>query len=206
LYEEDTGLVRFGARDYDPRIGRWTSKDPILFAGGQANLYVYVGNDPVNAVDVLGLLEGVPDWLLDLEDSGALQAAGDFFAGISGGLTFGASDLLIGATGLDAFGSSCSAARNAGEVTGAAFGFAGAAGITGARAGLRVVGGTRTNWIGLAQGSKGQLVHLGRHALPMKDLVRTYGRELAGQLRNTPLVHLGLKNRHYPLRILRGWL
>jgi len=41
-------LVRFGARDYDPSVGRWTSKDPILFDGGQANLYVYVNNDPVN--------------------------------------------------------------------------------------------------------------------------------------------------------------
>ena len=34
LYDPDTKLVRFGARDYDPRTGRWTAKDPILFAGG----------------------------------------------------------------------------------------------------------------------------------------------------------------------------
>jgi RHS repeat-associated protein len=33
LYDQDTGLVRFGARDYDPETGRWTAKDPILFAG-----------------------------------------------------------------------------------------------------------------------------------------------------------------------------
>lgn len=31
LYDSDTGLIRFGARDYDPRTGRWTAKDPILF-------------------------------------------------------------------------------------------------------------------------------------------------------------------------------
>ena len=55
LYDPDTGLVRFGARDYDPYAGRWTTKDPILFAGGQANLYMYVGNDPVNRVDMEGL-------------------------------------------------------------------------------------------------------------------------------------------------------
>src|SRR5512138_1154211 len=53
--DADTGLVRFGARDYDPRFGRWTSKDPILFGGKQTNLYVYVGNDPVNSVDPSGL-------------------------------------------------------------------------------------------------------------------------------------------------------
>lgn len=34
LYDRDTGLVRFGARDYDPYTARWTSKDPLLFAGG----------------------------------------------------------------------------------------------------------------------------------------------------------------------------
>ncbi|MGH7772357.1 MAG: RHS repeat-associated core domain-containing protein, partial [Candidatus Binatia bacterium] len=55
LYDRDTGLVRFGARDYDPETGRWTAKDPIQFAGGDTNLYGYVLNDPVNWIDPLGL-------------------------------------------------------------------------------------------------------------------------------------------------------
>ena len=55
LHDVDTGLVRFGARDYDPEIGRWTAKDPILFAGGDTDLYGYVLNDPVNFVDPWGL-------------------------------------------------------------------------------------------------------------------------------------------------------
>ncbi|MBT6842838.1 MAG: hypothetical protein HOA17_03450 [Candidatus Melainabacteria bacterium] len=54
IYDTDTKLVKFGARDYDPVIGRWISKDPILFNGGQVNLYVYVANDPVNFVDLSG--------------------------------------------------------------------------------------------------------------------------------------------------------
>ena len=55
LYDWDTELVRFGARDYDPSVGRWTAKDPILFGGGDTNLYVYVYNNPTNLVDPVGL-------------------------------------------------------------------------------------------------------------------------------------------------------
>jgi RHS repeat-associated protein len=54
VYDRDTGLVRFGARDYDPSNGRWTTKDPILFAGGDTNLYAYVFNDPINRSDSYG--------------------------------------------------------------------------------------------------------------------------------------------------------
>jgi RHS repeat-associated protein len=54
LYDSATGLVRFGARDYDAEVGRWTAKDPIRFAGGDENIYAYVGGDPVNLVDPSG--------------------------------------------------------------------------------------------------------------------------------------------------------
>ncbi len=55
IYDLDTRLTRFGARDYDARTGRWTAKDPILFAGGDTNLFGYVLGDPVNGIDVWGL-------------------------------------------------------------------------------------------------------------------------------------------------------
>jgi RHS repeat-associated protein len=54
LYDADTGLVRFGARDYDAYAGRWTAKDPLIFAGLQTNLYVYVGGNPVSLIDPTG--------------------------------------------------------------------------------------------------------------------------------------------------------
>jgi len=55
LYDRDTKLVRFGYRDYDPETGRWTAKDPILFAGGDTDLYGYCVSDPVNLTDSFGL-------------------------------------------------------------------------------------------------------------------------------------------------------
>ena len=55
LHDRDTGLVKFGFRDYDPDIGRWTAKDPIFFAGGDTDLYGYVLNDPINFTDPFGL-------------------------------------------------------------------------------------------------------------------------------------------------------
>jgi RHS repeat-associated protein len=56
LSDAVTGLVRFGLRDYEPETGRWTARDPLLFDGGQANLYLYAGGDPVGQRDPTGLL------------------------------------------------------------------------------------------------------------------------------------------------------
>jgi RHS repeat-associated protein len=54
IYDRDTGLVRFGARDFDPEIARWSAQDPIGFGGGDGNLYGYVRGDPVNGIDPSG--------------------------------------------------------------------------------------------------------------------------------------------------------
>lgn len=50
-----TDLVRFGQRDYDPTIGRWLGRDPLLLLGDQFNFYAYVDNDPINGVDRTGM-------------------------------------------------------------------------------------------------------------------------------------------------------
>jgi RHS repeat-associated protein len=63
LYDRHTGLVRFGARDYDAETGRWTAKDLILFSGRDTNLYGYVRNDPINRRDPTGLQqEFLDEW------------------------------------------------------------------------------------------------------------------------------------------------
>lgn len=48
----DTGLIRMGARMYDPSIGRFTARDPI--EGGDLNAYLYAGSGPVNKYDLDG--------------------------------------------------------------------------------------------------------------------------------------------------------
>jgi RHS repeat-associated protein len=57
LYDPDTHLVRFGARDYDAEIGRWTAKDPNPFRQGETNHYIYVDNDPLSYTDARGIGE-----------------------------------------------------------------------------------------------------------------------------------------------------
>jgi RHS repeat-associated protein len=60
LYDPDTGLTRFGARDYDAVAGRWTAKDPVRFSAGM-NIFEYCAGDPLNLFDPTGL-EGVGVW------------------------------------------------------------------------------------------------------------------------------------------------
>jgi RHS repeat-associated protein len=59
LHDVDTDLVRFGYRDYDPDVGRWTAKDPIFFAGGDTDIYGYVTGNPINRIDPFGLIDPV---------------------------------------------------------------------------------------------------------------------------------------------------
>ena len=51
-----TGMHDYGFRWYSASLGRWLSRDPIGERGG-VNLYGFVGNDGVNAWDLLGLTE-----------------------------------------------------------------------------------------------------------------------------------------------------
>ena len=46
-------MAYYGYRYYDPKTGKWPSRDPIEEEGG-VNLYGFVGNDGVNWWDLLG--------------------------------------------------------------------------------------------------------------------------------------------------------
>ena len=53
-FDEETGLYQYRARYYDAALGRFIGRDPIEYDGG-LNLYGYVGSNPINRVDPMGL-------------------------------------------------------------------------------------------------------------------------------------------------------
>jgi RHS repeat-associated protein len=59
-YDTETGLYYVRARYYSPSLGRFLQTDPVGIIGG-ANLYAYVGNDPLNRTDPTGLWFGMDD-------------------------------------------------------------------------------------------------------------------------------------------------
>lgn len=87
LKDPDTGFVRFGARDYDPSVGRWTAKDPIRFNGGNSNLYGYVLDDPVNLRDPNGR-DGI-GWWVGASGEAGIGAGASIQGSAGGGLYWG---------------------------------------------------------------------------------------------------------------------
>ena len=140
LYDTDTELLRFGARDYDPRVGRWTSKDPIGFLGGDTNLYGYVLQDPVNLVDPFGLFclsAGIRDTVIG-GISGAIGGAvtGAISGGVVGAIIGGAVGGAAGAVSGAFSPQSRLGQIGAGAVVGAAGGVAESLAIGGGRGGI----------------------------------------------------------------------
>ena len=96
LWDADTGLVHFGAREYDAETARWTSKDPIGFGGGDTNVYGYVLGDPVNAVDLAGLVANRRSVGDSLAETGSGQGTDvtDALTAVADVMSFGIGPLL----------------------------------------------------------------------------------------------------------------
>ncbi|UDQ99535.1 RHS repeat-associated core domain-containing protein [Lentisphaerota bacterium WC36G] len=52
-FDSETNLVYYNYRYYDPENGKWLKRDPIEEKGGY-NLYGFVGNNPIDYIDLLG--------------------------------------------------------------------------------------------------------------------------------------------------------
>ena len=86
LADADTGLVRFGVRDYDPDVGRFTAPDPLGPAGGEDDPYGYCMDDPVNLVDPSGMWFSTPWPGVNIAGSGVIGAIGGALKGLPFGL------------------------------------------------------------------------------------------------------------------------
>jgi RHS repeat-associated protein len=116
LADRETGLVRFGARDYDPSIGRWTQKDASGLGGG-LNVYAYVGNDPINAFDMTGYnaVNDFANWAVPVASSVI-----NFAWGVDNAILGGVPNFVAHALGLDDQYSRCSTAYKVGSGVGQA--------------------------------------------------------------------------------------
>src|SRR5262249_23286124 len=76
--DSETGLQFNRMRYYDPKMGRWTSQDPLGFRAGDADLYRYVHNSPTNWIDPAGLFNAGA--------AAAGCAGGALGGGIAGGI------------------------------------------------------------------------------------------------------------------------
>ncbi|RMF56199.1 MAG: hypothetical protein D6748_14035 [Calditrichaeota bacterium] len=119
LYDIDTGLVRFGARDYFPECGRWSSKDRLLLWGGQSCLYVYSTNDPINLTDIYGL-----DWILDFANWLDSSGVSDFVTGFEDALSFGITSAARKLLGIKGGLNPCSNTYKIGSIVGQLYGLA----------------------------------------------------------------------------------
>ncbi|MFI5934130.1 RHS repeat-associated core domain-containing protein [Actinoplanes sp. NPDC051494] len=90
-YDGSTGLTKFGARYYNPSLGRFTQVDP----SGKDMPYAYTADNPVNHADPTG--NSIVDWIGDAmwyKDLGT--AASAFANGDTAGLEALAQDLFVG--------------------------------------------------------------------------------------------------------------
>jgi RHS repeat-associated protein len=95
--DKETGLDYYRTRYYDSTNGRFISEDTIGFNGGDANLFRYVGNNPINFIDPNGT-----NWVSDLDNFaashgvdlyGAVNTADQIAGGFASGATGGATDI-----------------------------------------------------------------------------------------------------------------
>ena len=101
-YDDPTGLDYLQHGSYDPKVGRFVSRDPIGYRGG-LNTYRYAADNPCSYVDPSGLC--CVDQCMKYEDPRQFQGPGNAIAGggigtipgvIIGGIVGGPAGAIIG--------------------------------------------------------------------------------------------------------------
>ncbi|MEM6434653.1 MAG: RHS repeat-associated core domain-containing protein [Cyanobacteria bacterium P01_D01_bin.115] len=134
--DEESGMLYYRARYFDPAVGTFVGEDPLGFAAGDSNLYRYVFNSPTNFTDPSGM-QGLAGRVRDRVGDGINNAlsnprvydtlnktdqfASGFAAATTGGLTDRARAGLYGET---ATRNHSGGYRVAGEVAGTAASYA----------------------------------------------------------------------------------
>jgi RHS repeat-associated protein len=115
--DDGTGVYYYRARYYHPQLQRFISEDPIEFAGGDTNLYAYVGNNPLSESDPYGLF--------GIEDLPTIpQPVVDAVAGFGDSLSFSGTRAFRDLTGINDQVDQCSRSYAGGESASFAVGFA----------------------------------------------------------------------------------
>nr|MDQ5807335.1 hypothetical protein [Actinomycetota bacterium] len=112
LTDAETGLVYMRARYYDPATGQFISRDPLVELTLQP--YLYAGGDPVNSIDPTGLAS----FRIGLPSLPSLEDVSNAAAGFGDSLTFGGTQKIREALGVDSAVDYCSAAYGGGDLTG----------------------------------------------------------------------------------------
>jgi RHS repeat-associated protein len=96
-----TGMLKFGARYYQPSVARWTQRDPVMGQPGQPlsnNPYAYAGCNPTNNVDPSGRLYEGSDYAAN---GYQYDWSGVYGACASGMATAGIATLMTGQVELE---------------------------------------------------------------------------------------------------------
>lgn len=141
-YDGNTGLYYYGYRFYAPNLQRWVNRDPIGETGG-IELYEFVGNNPQNKTDALGLVSFFPGAIITFPPLSWRGVA----AGIGGALAAGGGLLMSHCPDLTCHKGSCQNCCAGGLAVGTAGVIAGVAVLEGSGWGA---------WLGVAAAFAGQ--------------------------------------------------